>query len=99
MAEKWEFEPGQIVGLGPKWRRLCSAASRLAGPLTVTATDRDGEVIWRCSVIRGEQGSFKPEIAFPDQTLRAPLTIVIEAANGDSVTDTITVDDLESAIQ
>jgi hypothetical protein len=99
MPERWEFEPGQIVGFLPKWRRLCAAASRLADPLTVTVTNLDGEVIWNCAVIRGEQGTFKREVPFPERPLRPPLTIVIEAANGDTVGDTITADDLESPIQ
>jgi hypothetical protein len=67
MPEKLEFEPGQKVGLLAKWQRLWDAASRLTEPLTVTTIDIDGEVIWRCSVIRGEQGTFKAEDPFPDR--------------------------------
>jgi len=96
MPGKLECEPGETVGLVRKWQRLWAAASRLVDPLTVTATDVDDEVIWRCSVTRGEQRSFTPEVSFP---LRPPLRIVIEGANGDSVVDTITAEDLQSAIQ
>jgi hypothetical protein len=99
MPENLEFEPDQTVGFVPKWLRLCAWASRLVDPLTVTATDVDDEVIWRCAVTRGEQGSFTPEVPFPGHPLRPPLRIVIEGANGDSVADTITAEDLDSAIQ
>jgi hypothetical protein len=100
MSEKWEFEPGPLAGFVPKVLRLfLAAAPRLVDPVTVTATDVDGEVIFRCSVIRSKPGSYKAEVPFPNERLRPPLRVVIEDANGDSITDTITATDLKYAYQ